>query len=85
MQLEKILQEVPSIKTSSVFADRIVGKPYMEIDINRDAIARYGLTIEDFQMAIGVAIGGNKLTSTVEGRERFPVRVRYAREFRDNP
>jgi len=79
------LQQVPSINASSVFADRIVGKPYLEFKIDRDAIARYGLTIEDFQMAIGVAIGGNKLTTTVEGRERFPVRVRYAREFRDNP
>ncbi len=85
LELEKILQQVPSINRSSVFADRIVGKPYMEFKIDRDAIARYGLTIEDFQMAIGVAIGGNKLTSTVEGRERFPVRVRYARELRDNP
>ncbi len=85
LDLEKILQQVPSIKASSVFADRIVGKPYLEFKIDRDAIARYGLTIEDFQMAIGVAIGGNKLTTTVEGRERFPVRVRYAREFRDNP
>ena len=85
LDLEKILQQVPSINSSSVFADRIVGKPYMEFNINRKAIARYGLTIQDFQMAIGVAIGGNKLTSTVEGRERFPVRVRYAREFRDNP
>ncbi len=85
LALEKILQEVPSVNSSSVFADRIVGKPYMEFDIDRKAIARYGLTIEDFQLAIAVAIGGNKLTSTVEGRERFPVRVRYAREFRDNP
>jgi len=85
LDLEKVLQQVPSINSSSVFADRIVGKPYMEFDIDRKAIARYGLTIEDFQMAIGVAIGGNKLTSTVEGRERYPVRVRYAREFRDNP
>lgn len=85
LDLEKILQQVPGINRSSVFADRIVGKPYMEFKIDRAAIARYGLTIADFQMAIGVAIGGNKLTSTVEGRERFPVRVRYAREFRDNP
>lgn len=85
LQLEKLLQEVPGVKPSSVFADRIVGKPYMEFKIDRDAIARYGLTIEDFQTAVGVAIGGNQLTTTVEGRERFPVRVRYAREFRDNP
>lgn len=85
LDLEKILQQVPSIKSSSVFADRIVGKPYMEFNIDRKAIARYGLTVADFQMAIAVAIGGKQLTTTVEGRERFPVRVRYAREFRDNP
>ncbi len=85
LDLEKILQQVPSIQSSSVFADRIVGKPYLEFKINRDEIARYGLTIADFQENIEVAIGGIKLTTTVEGRERFPVRVRYAREFRDNP
>ena len=85
LELEKILQQVPSVKASSVFADRIVGKPYLEFKVDRDEIARYGLTVEDFQKSVEVAIGGVKLTSTVEGRERFPVRVRYAREFRDNP
>ena len=85
LQLEKILQQVPSIESKTVFADRIVGKPYMEFAINRDEIARYGLTIRDMQDFIEVAIGGIQLTRTVEGRERFPVRVRYAREFRDNP
>jgi len=85
LELEKILQQVPSIESASVFADRVVGKPYLEIDIDRDAIARYGLTIKDIQHYIEVAVGGIKLTTTVEGRERFPVRVRYAREFRDNP
>ncbi len=73
------------MEPSSVFADRVVGKPYLEIKIDRDAISRYGLTINDMQMFIGSAMGGMKLTTTVEGRERFPVRVRYAREFRDNP
>jgi len=85
LELEKILQQVPGIESSSVFADRIVGKPYLEFDVDRDAIARYGLTMKDIQNFIEVAIGGVKLTTTVEGRERFPVRVRYAREFRDNP
>jgi Cu(I)/Ag(I) efflux system membrane protein CusA/SilA len=85
LELEKILQQVPSIEASSVFADRIVGKPYLEFDIDRHAIARYGLSMKDIQTFIEVAIGGIKLTTTVEGRERFPVRVRYAREFRDNP
>jgi len=85
LDLEKILQEVPSVQTSSVFADRIVGKPYLEFKVDRDEIARYGLTMWDFQKTVEIAIGGAQLTTTVEGRERFPVRVRYAREFRDNP
>ena len=85
LQLEELLQEVPGIKASSVFADRVVGKPYLQIDIDRQAIARYGLTIQDIQMYISVAVGGVPQTTTVEGRERYPVRVRYAREFRDNP
>jgi copper/silver efflux system protein len=84
-ELETILKEVPSIEPQTVFADRVVGKPYLEIKIDRKAISRYGLTIQDMQMYLGVAVGGKKLTNTVEGRERFPVRVRYAREFRDNP
>ena len=85
MQLEEILKEVPSVKAEAVFADRIVGKPYLHMNINRDEIARYGLNIEDVQQTIETAIGGMKITSTVEGRERYPVRVRYPRELRDNP
>mgnify|MGYP001096590995 FL=1 len=85
MQLEEILQEVPSVKAEAVFADRIVGKPYLHLNINREKISRYGLTIEDVQQSIETAIGGMKITSTVEGRERFPVRVRYPRELRDDP
>lgn len=84
-EIENILKQVSSVEASAVFADRVVGKPYLEIEIKREAIARYGLTIEDMQKQIGVAIGGMPLTTTVEGRERFPVRVRYAREYRDNP
>ncbi|MDP2058383.1 MAG: efflux RND transporter permease subunit, partial [Flavobacteriaceae bacterium] len=85
MQIESILKEVPSVKTESVFADRIVGKPYLELNIDRSKIARYGLSVEQLQQAIEVAIGGMPVTTTVEGRERFPVRVRYPRELRDNP
>jgi len=85
LELEKILQQVPSIESSSVFADRIVGKPYLEFNVDRDEIARYGLTMKDIQNYIEVAIGGIQLSTTIEGRERFPIRVRYAREFRDNP
>lgn len=84
-ELEAILKEVPSVKPSTVFADRVVGKPYLEIKLNRQAMSRYGLTIKDMQMQLSVAVGGKQLTTTVEGRERFPVRVRYAREYRDNP
>jgi Cu(I)/Ag(I) efflux system membrane protein CusA/SilA len=85
LQLESILKEVPSVKREAVFADRIVGKPYLHLNINRDEISRYGLNIEDVQQTIETAIGGMKITSTVEGRERFPVRVRYPRELRDDP
>jgi Cu(I)/Ag(I) efflux system membrane protein CusA/SilA len=85
LQLENILKQVPSVKTEAVFADRIVGKPYIHLNINRSAISRYGLNIEDVQQTIETAIGGMQITSTVEGRERFPVRVRYPRELRDDP
>ncbi len=85
LELENILKEVPSVKAEAVFADRTVGKPYLEIDIDRNAIARYGLSVEDVQQTIETAVGGMDITTTVEGRERFPVRVRYPRELRDDP
>ncbi|MBD3629872.1 efflux RND transporter permease subunit [Cyclobacterium sp.] len=85
LQLEKYLKEVPSVKAEAVFADRIVGKPYLEIDIDRIQIARYGLSIRDVQDYVETAIGGMQISRTVEGRERFPIRVRYAREWRDDP
>ncbi|MHA7128699.1 efflux RND transporter permease subunit [Algoriphagus namhaensis] len=85
LKLESILQEIPSVKREAVFADRIVGKPYLHLNIRREEIARYGLTIEAVQQVIETAIGGMKITTTVEGRERFPVRVRYPRELRDDP
>ncbi len=81
-ELERHLRDVPAIRPETVTADRVVGKPYLEIEIDRDAIARYGLSITDVQQVIGVAIGGMKITTTVEGRERYPVRVRYPRERR---
>ena len=85
LRLEELLQEVPGIQASSVFADRVVGKPYLEIDLDRRALARYGLTVQDMQTMLSVAVGGAQQTTTVEGRERYAVRVRYARAFRDNP
>jgi Cu(I)/Ag(I) efflux system membrane protein CusA/SilA len=84
LELESLLKQIPTVQSSAVIADRIVGKPYLEIDINRDAIKRYGLHIRSVQDVIEVAIGGRQITTTVEGRERFPVRVRYARELRDD-
>ena len=85
LDIEKHLKQVEGVSPMSVFADRVVGKPYLEMEIDRDAIARYGLTVQHLQTVLSGAVGGMKLTTTVEGRERFPVRMRYAREFRDNP
>ena len=85
MQVERVLQEVPFIRSSTVFADRLVGKPYLEIRPDRQALARHGISIEEFQMVVEVAIGGMPMNTTVEGRERYNIRARYAREFRDNP
>lgn len=83
--LETALKGIPSIMPSTVFYDRAVGAPYIEIHLNRNNMARYGITVSDLQDVIGAAIGGMALTTTVEGRERFPVRLRYPRELRDNP
>ncbi|MFM2293189.1 MAG: hypothetical protein RIS29_3002 [Bacteroidota bacterium] len=85
IQLEKALKELPSINASSVFYDRAVGAPYLQIKLNREAMARYGMTVTDVQDVLQVAVGGMALSTSVEGRERFPMRVRYARELRDNP
>ena len=85
VQLETILKQAEGVKQEAVFADRIVGKPYLLIDIDREKIARYGVTIEDVQNVLKVAVGGMVLTQTVEGRERYGVRVRYPRELRANP
>ncbi len=81
-EIEKLLKDVPSVESNTVVADRIVGKPYLEINIDREKIARYGLHMADVQDVIEVAVGGKRLTTTVEGRERYPVRVRYQRELR---
>jgi Cu(I)/Ag(I) efflux system membrane protein CusA/SilA len=83
-QIEKYLKEVPTVQADAVIADRIVGKPYLEFNIDREKIARYGVNIQDVQDVIEMGIGGMKLTTTVEGRERYPVRIRYMRELRDS-
>ena len=85
LQLEELLKKSQGVKEQAVFADRIVGKPYLLIDINREQLARYGISIMDVQEVLQIAVGGMQLTQTVEGRERYGVRVRYPRELRGNP
>ena len=84
VQIEGLVREVPSVRQGTVNADRVVGKPYLEVHPDREAIDRYGLAIADVQHVIQTAIGGMRATTTVEGRERYPVRVRYARELRQD-
>ncbi|HDZ25732.1 hypothetical protein LCGC14_1214580, partial [marine sediment metagenome] len=81
-KIEAIIRDVPG--TLSVYAERVVGGNYLDIDIDRIAAARYGLTVGDVQDVIKTAIGGMNITTTVEGRERYPVNLRYARELRDD-
>jgi Cu(I)/Ag(I) efflux system membrane protein CusA/SilA len=85
LQLETILKQSEGVKEQAVFADRIVGKPYLLIDIKREQLARYGISVMDVQDILQVAVGGMPLTQTVEGRERYGIRVRYPRELRENP
>jgi len=82
IQLEAILKAVPG--TRSVYAERVAGGFFIDIDIQREAIARYGLTVGEVQMVIQSAIGGMNISRTVEGRERYPINVRYPRELRDD-
>ena len=80
---EHVAQVLKGIRGAvDVFPDQIVGEGYLEIDIDREKAARYGINVGDIQDVIEVALGGQTITTTVEGRERFPVRVRYARDFR---
>ncbi|RMG95660.1 MAG: efflux RND transporter permease subunit [Deltaproteobacteria bacterium] len=82
LELEALLRQVPEVAGSTVVADRIVGKPYLEIELDRAAIARYGVNVEDVQEVLQIAVGGKVLSRSVEGRERYPIRVRYMREER---
>lgn len=81
LQIEQILRKVPG--ATDVVADRIIGKPYIQFEADRVAAARYGVKIEDVQDIIQMGIGGENLTNSVEGRERYPIRVRYPRELRE--
>lgn len=82
--LEDLLREIPGIRPETVFAERTEGKPYLEIRLKRESMARLGLSVQAVQDVIQVGVGGMPLTQTVEGRERYPVRVRYMREDRDS-
>jgi Cu(I)/Ag(I) efflux system membrane protein CusA/SilA len=84
-RLESLLKEVEPVKTQAVFAERVVGKPYLEIELDRERMGRYGLTVARVQTTLQTAIGGKVATHTVEGRRRYAVRVRYPRELRDSP
>ncbi|HTH16337.1 MAG TPA: CusA/CzcA family heavy metal efflux RND transporter, partial [Magnetospirillum sp.] len=82
-QIEAVVKAVPG--TTSAYAERIGGGYYLDIQPDRTQLARYGLTIDDLQEVILTALGGESVTTTVEGRERFSVNVRYPREFRSDP
>jgi Cu(I)/Ag(I) efflux system membrane protein CusA/SilA len=80
--LEMVLKDVPG--TRNIFAERVTGGYYLDFNIRREEIARYGLTVEDVEAVLETAIGGMTVTTTVEGRERFPVNIRYFRDFRSD-
>jgi Cu(I)/Ag(I) efflux system membrane protein CusA/SilA len=82
-KIETVLKAVPG--TSSAYAERVIGGYYLDIIPDRNALGRYGLTIDDVQDVIGMAMGSEVVTSTVEGRERYGVAIRYPRAFRSDP
>ena len=86
VQIERVLQEDPRTKpyTRSAFAERVTGGYFIDFHINRPEAARHGLTVGDVEDIIMLAIGGTNIDETIEGRERYPINVRYAREFRDD-
>jgi Cu(I)/Ag(I) efflux system membrane protein CusA/SilA len=83
LDIEGALSALPG--TASIYAERSFGGRYLDIRPDAQALSRYGLTTGDVQEVLGIALGGDQITTTVEGRERFPVQVRYARDFRDSP
>ncbi len=82
IHIESVLKDVPG--TKSVFAERTAGGYFLDFDLNREALARYGMTIDDANEVVMQAIGGENVTTTIEGRERYPVNVRYLRDFRSS-
>ncbi|RUO36840.1 acriflavine resistance protein B [Aliidiomarina shirensis] len=84
VDIEQVLRNSPAVNAASVSAERVVGKPYLELHLKRENIARYGLTIAAVQNTVATAIGGVEVTRSIEGRERYPIRVRYQRELRND-
>jgi Cu(I)/Ag(I) efflux system membrane protein CusA/SilA len=82
-EIKNVVRQVPG--ATDLYAERTTGAPYLEMTVDRAAADRYGLNVADVEDVIETAIGGKNLTTTIEGRQRFPVRVRYARDFRENP
>jgi Cu(I)/Ag(I) efflux system membrane protein CusA/SilA len=82
-EIKEVVQQIPG--AVDLYAERTTGAPYLEMTVDRAAADRYGLNVADIEDTIETAIGGKNLTTTIEGRQRFPVRVRYARDFLDNP
>ncbi|MFQ5694935.1 MAG: efflux RND transporter permease subunit, partial [Terriglobia bacterium] len=82
-QMERALKDIPG--TRNVYAERVVSGFFYDFEIDRRQVARYGLTVGDVEDVVETAIGGKNITTTIEGRERFPINVRYARELRDEP
>jgi Cu(I)/Ag(I) efflux system membrane protein CusA/SilA len=82
MKIETLLRDLPG--TRNIYAERLTTGYFLDIEVRREEAARYGLTVDDVQETIQSAIGGNNITTTVEGRERYPVNVRYSRDFRSD-
>src|SRR5207249_921048 len=82
-QIQQVLATLPEVR--SVFSERVSQGFYVDVDVNREEASRYGLTVADVQQAVSSGIGGEMVTENIEGRERYPVNVRYERDFRDDP
>src|SRR5213079_516456 len=80
--IERVVKDVPGV--TSAFAERLTGGRYIDVRIDRDRAARYGLNIADVQSIVSAAIGGDNIGETIEGLQRFPINVRYPREIRDS-
>src|SRR5205807_10198056 len=80
--IQQVLSRLPQVRT--IFSERVAQGFYVNIEVHREEASRYGLTVADVQQAVTSGIGGEMVTGNIEGRERYPVNVRYSRDFRDN-